>query len=298
MAGGRSLRTPYRGFHIGWPGSGKTGAIVSLLNAGYKVRVIDWTGNWAPLAAYADDRALDNLDVITLQDKFTAEMKPLGVPTAFQDAAKLLKEGWKYKDEDGNEVDLGKSAEWGPDTVLVLDELTTMSKAAVNRAMVLSNKTPSTMTSAVWGQAVKDVNTLISLAKADKNQFHLIVNAHKQMIGPQDMLMQGTKDNAEQAAMVNDTIVQMARDEMLPVRVYPVSVTRNSSQTIHGELPIMLEFEKTQKAGKDMRVIKTTGGPEIDIKIPGKGLKPSYPIETGLAEIFEALGYKAPGFGK
>lgn len=295
MAGGRSLRTPYRGFHIGWPGSGKTGAITALLNVGYKVRVIDFTGNWSPLIGYADDRALDNLDVVTLQDKYTADLKPLGVPTAFNDAAKLMKE-WKYTDENGQEVNLGKSSEWGSDTVLVLDELTTMGKAAKTRAMVMSNKTPSTMTSAVWGASVADVLNFIGLAKSDKNQFHLIVNAHKQIIGPADLINQN--DQKDEMKPVMEAKLEMITEGMIPPRIYPVGVTRNSSVTIHGELPIMLEFEKVQKAGKDMRVINTVGGPEIDLKIPGKGLKAMYPIETGLAEIFEAMGYKAPGFGK
>lgn len=299
MANGRSLRGPYRGFHIGWPGSGKTGALVSLLNAGFKVRVLDFTGNWSPLAQYADDRALDNLDVVTLQDKLAANdakaVLPLGVPTAFNQAAQLMKE-WKYKDENGNEVNLGSSKEWGPDTVVVIDELTTLGKMAKNRAMVMNNKTPSTMTSAVWGAAVNDVTNLIGIMKEDKNRFHLIINAHKQVLGPADFVNQN--DQKDEMKPILEAKLDMVTEGMIPPRIYPVGVTKNSSTTIHGELPIMLEFEKVNKAGKVQRVINTVGGPEIDIKIPGKGLKSSYSIETGLLEIFEALGYKAPGFGK
>lgn len=298
MAGGASLlgKTPYRGFHIGFPGSGKTGAIVSLLNAGYKVRVLDYTGNYQPLLAYADPRALANLDIVNLQDKIKDDgkyMRPEGVPKAFNDGLKFLTE-WKYIDTDtGEEINLGKSSEWGTDTIVVVDELTTLSKAAKNRAMVMSNKGPDTMTSAVWGTSVSDVINMIQVMKSRKH--HMIINCHKQMLGPKDMMMQGKKDD-EVAETLNDEVIKAVENDMIPTRFYPVGPTKPSSQTIHGELPIMLEFEKVTKMGKELRIIKTEGNSLIDTKIPGKGLKKEYPIETGLADIFTAMAYVAPGF--
>src|SRR5882672_5670063 len=124
MASGASLkgRNPYRGFHIGFPGSGKTGAIAALLNVGYKVRVLDFEGNYQPLVGFADERALANLDVVTLQDRMRNGDKiieVMGIPEAFNNAMRMLQE-WKYVDDDGKEVNLGKSAEWGNDTVLVV----------------------------------------------------------------------------------------------------------------------------------------------------------------------------------
>lgn len=297
MASGAALkgRTPYRGFHIGFPGSGKTGGIAALLNVGYKVRVLDFTGNFQPLVGFADDRALANLDIVTVQDRLRNGEKyveTMGIPEAFNNALRMMQE-WKYKDDDGNEVNLGKPlTDWGSDTVLVVDELTTLGMASKNRAMKMNNKTPNNMTSAVWGHAVADVTNFIEILKADRNRFHLIVNTHKQILGPGDFIQQG--DDAE----VKAKKLEMISDGMIPPRVYPVGVTKPSSQTIHGLLPIMLEFEKVKQLGRDVRVINTVSGPEIDVKIPGKGLKKSYPLETGLAEIFEALGYVAPGFAK
>jgi len=291
--------TPYRGFHIGYPGSGKTGALAALANVGYKLRILDYTGNFQPLVNFLDERVLADptrVDIITLQDKLKdtdGGIVPSGVPKAFSDGLKYLME-WKYTDDDGNEVNLGRSSEWGRDTIVVLDELTTLSKAAKNRAMVMSNKTPKTMTSAVWGASVADVVNMITVMKSKSH--HMIVNAHKQILGAQDMTMQGTKDNEEVAKMVNEEVIAMKEEGLIPTRIFPVGPTKNASQTIHGELPIMLEFEKISKAGKEMRVIKTEGPDYIDVKFPSNKAAKSYPVETGLADIFSVLGYVAPGF--
>lgn len=299
MASGNSLRAknPYRGFHLGFPGSGKTGALVSLLNAGYKLRVLDFEGNFDPLINFADEKALGNLDVVTFQDRLYSDpnkkfIEPLGIPSAFVNALKMMKE-WKYKDEAGVEVDLGKSSEWGQDTIVVVDSLTSLGTTVLRRSMKMNGKDPSTMTSAVWGAAVSDLKNFIQMLKDESNKFHLIINCHKQMIGPKDMLVQGNDDNAK---MVNETVVEMNNDDLIPVRFYPVGITKPSSQTVHGELPIMLEFKKERRQGKDTRIIDTVGSSIVDVKIPVPGLKKEYPIETGLAEIFAVMGYKPPGF--
>lgn len=294
MANGAKLKgtTPYRGFHIGWPGSAKTGALAALANVGYKLRGLDFDGNAEPLLGFVDERALPNIDIVTLQDRLRngdKYMEVIGIPEAFNNGIKLMQE-WKYKDDDGTEVNLGKSSEWGMDTVVFIDTLTMLARAAKLRAMKMNNKTPATMTSAVWGSAVADVDNFIEIMKADKNKYHLIINSHKQILGPADFIQQGDTE------VVKEKKLEMISEGMIPPRIYPVGVTKPSSQNIHGKMPTMLEFEKVNRAGKDVRIIKTVSGPEIDVKIPGKGLKATYPIETGLAEIFEALGYKAPGF--
>jgi hypothetical protein len=282
--------------HIGYPGSGKTGALASLLNVGYKIRVLSYEGNFEPLVGFADERALDNLDVVVLQDRMRngdKYVEPIGIPESFNEGLRLMKE-WKYKDDDGNEINLGKSSEWGPDTIVVVDSLTSLGHASKRRAMKMNNKNPSNMTSAVWGHAVADVTNFIDIMKADSNRFHLIINTHKQIIGPGDFINQN--DDKAENSDIKEAKMEMIRDGMIPPRIYPVGVTKPSSQNVHGMLPTMLEFDKTTKLGKDMRLIRTVSGSEIDVKVPAKNLKKDYPIETGLAEIFAAMGYEPPDF--
>lgn len=289
----RKMTSPYRGFHMGYPGSGKTGAIVSLAKLGYKIRILDFTGNYMPITTYMDDSC--DIDIVLLQDKMIDDDRnivPDGKPTALRRATKLLKE-WKYE-EDGKEINLGKSEDWGLDTIVVIDELTSMGYAARNRAMALANRTPDNMSSAVWGMAVADTVNIIKIARS-KNH-HLIINCHKQLLGASDFTAQSGKseDSKAIAQLINEEIKEMKDEGLIKTRFFPVGPTKNSSQTIHGELPIMLEFEKIEKLGKQQRIIKTEGNELIDTKIPGVGLKKEYPIETGLADIFSALGYKAP----
>lgn len=296
-------RLPYRGFHIGYPGSGKTGAIASLLNVGYKVRILDFEGNYGPLLAYADDRALANLDIVTLQDKIGGQgsndekyVPVSGIPQAFNTALKMLNH-WKYKDDDGNEIDLGDPADWGPDTILVDDSLTSLALAVKRRAIKMSNASPLDMRSNVWGLGVEDLMAFIDKQKNDKRHYHLIINCHKQMLGPENFVNQDDKQMAKKGdSTMLDQKLEAIRDGFIPTRIYPASITKPNSQNIHGALPIMLEFDKIDGPRGTQRVIKTDSGPQIDVKIAGKGLKKAYAIETGLAEIFETLGYKAPGF--
>lgn len=293
-----SIKPPYRAIHIGYPGSGKTGALACLANAGWKLRGLDYDGNIGSLVPYLSEEAMQpgHVDVLTLMDRMRnnaqdGRVEAMGVPTAFNEGLEMLIQ-WKYKMPDGTEVDLGKSDDWGQDTIVFVDTITTWGKAAKLRAMKMANKNAGNMTSAVWGMAVADVINAINIMK--RKNFHLIINAHKQVLGPQDFMTQND-DKADNEA-IKEAKLEQIKDGMIPHRYYPVGVTKNNSTTIHGELPIMLEFKKEKVMGKDVRIIDTVGSSIIDVKIPGKNIKKTYGIETGLLEIFEALGYKAPGF--
>ena len=88
--------TPYRGFHIGYPGSGKTGALAALANVGYKLRVLDYGGNFQSLVGFADDRALPNIDIVSLQDRLRngdSYVEVMGIPEAFNRGLELMKIG-------------------------------------------------------------------------------------------------------------------------------------------------------------------------------------------------------------
>lgn len=297
MASASKLRgsTPYRGFHIGYPGSGKSGGLASLANAGYKLRVLDFEGNFQALVDALDDRVLSDptrVDIVTLQDKLVNREKYLeveGIPQAFNRGLELLKE-WKYKDEDGNEVNLGRSADWGSDTVVVVDSATSFAQSSKRRQIKMQSKTPITMTDTVWGAAVADFEHAIEVMKAMEKRYHLIINCHKQLLGPQNFVARGDTDEIKAAK------AEQIKEGLVGARIYPVGVSKPQAQTMAGMLPTMLEFEKVERLGKVVRVIKTVSGAEIDVKVPNLKLKKEYPIETGMADIFATMGYVAPGF--
>ncbi len=286
----------FRGILAGYPGAGKTGALASLLNAGYKVRMIDYEGNYDPLLEYVDPRAMVNLDIVTLQDKISTDgdkIQPQGIPTAFNRTLELLKE-WKYTDEDGEAVNLGKSADWGPDTVVVIDSMTGLGEAALRLSMKMNNKTPSNLTPGVYQDAVTRAMWTLDVLKRDDRNYHLIVLAHLFLYGPQDVI---TMDDAKSDNKpVRDAKLEAIELDLVPTKLLPKGVTKNNSNDIAGKLPTLLLVERAKLVGKDTRIIRTVSDLPVDVKLPLRGAKPYYPVDTGMAEIFKAMGHKAPGF--
>lgn len=290
MASGKDLQAarPFRGLIVGYPGAGKTGAISSLLNVGYKVRVLDFEGNFDPIINYTKPEALGNLDILTFQDKMRNGDKyiaPVGIPDAFNNSLKAMQD-WVTTDAKGEKVSLGASRDWGLDTVVVMDSLTAQGESAFRRAQIMMNKTPMNTTQAVWGVAVADQINMLKMMMAEKNKFHFITLGHLTMIGPNDI----AKDD-------DDLTKEIKREtaELLPTRLYPKAVTKNLSQFIHKEFPTMLLAERKMKLGKTQRVLRTDTGEELDLKFPVPNAPAEVPIETGLATLFELLGHKAPG---
>src|SRR5216683_1625548 len=86
---------------MGDSGTGKTGALASLVKAGYKLRILDFDNGLDVLKqfVYKDcPENIDNVEFRTLQDKLKAT--PLGSivdgqPKAFPAALRML-DHWKY----------------------------------------------------------------------------------------------------------------------------------------------------------------------------------------------------------
>ena len=288
-AGALKATTPARIMIVGYPGSGKTGALACLANAGYKLRIIDFDGNLEPLLLHLDTRALPLMDALHFEDELRNTGKfveTVGIPSAFNNALKAMKH-WTYTDENGEEVDLGKSCDWGPDTVVVIDSLTSMGTAAFNRTLKACNRNPMNCTRQIWGSAMADQDAAIRIMRGERTRYHFIVLAHLKLIGPKD-IEQGDNDLTKQLK------AQVA--DIVPTRLFPSALGRTLSPEIGGRLPTLILAEAQTRANSTKRVLVTEPRPELDLKVPVKGLPKTLPIETGLLTIFEALGHKSPGF--
>src|SRR5438093_10701159 len=95
--------------------SGKTGALVSLVKAGYKLRILDFDNLLDILAKLVSEQCperSDNVEYRTLRDRRKASpVGPIidGSPRAFIEGIKML-DRWKYKGDNGD-VDLGIPSE-------------------------------------------------------------------------------------------------------------------------------------------------------------------------------------------
>lgn len=274
-------REPSRLLLVGYPGAGKTGALAALANMGYKIRMIDFDGNYLPLIKYTKPEFLPNIDIQTFEDKLKAGarfMETVGQPQAFANALKSL-DNWKYKEEDGTEINLGSSKDWGCDTIVVVDGMTSMGKASMRRATHMLNKTTDTITDRVWGLAMAEQENFIEKLTAADNKFHVIVLSHLKMIGPAD-IRKGDSD-------LTQTIKEQ-QAELIPTRLYPSALGKVLPPVIAGHFPIMLLAEQRTKAGQTKRVISAKTTSELDLKIPMK-MDTELPLENALATIFTEL---------
>lgn len=282
-----AAKQPVRMMIVGYPGTAKTGMIASLANAGYKIRVVDYDGNSQSLLAYTDADKLSNIDIVYLEDRMRNGerfIETTGIPTAFRAGLDLMDE-WKYKEPDGTEVNLGKSKDWGCDTVVVLDSLTSMGQASFRRQQSLSNKTPLNTTEQVWGLAMAQQEAFIEKLTSEANNFHVIVLSHLKMIGPKDV----RKDDDD----VTKELKKEAAD-LIPTRLFPSALGRQLAPVIGGHFPILIEAANDFKAGKVERVIRVIPRPELDLKIPSKVSFDKASVTDGLAKIFAEL---APPLG-
>lgn len=278
-------RKPVRMMIMGFPGMAKTGLTSDLANMGYKLRVLDYDGNEDSLLMYTKPDKLQNIDIIHLEDKLRSGDRYIevnGTPSAFTDGMKYMTH-WKYKDVDGEEVDLGKPSEWGCDTVVILDSLTRLGDASMRRQMSLNNKGPGQITDALWGTAMGQQDAFIERLASHSNNFHLIVIAHKKIVKP-DAPRKGEDDTA------NAIKEQLA--DLVPARYYPSALGKVLAMNIAGRFPIVVEATAEEKFGKTERLIRVLPRPELDLKLPSfnvakfDGMKVS---EHPLQKIFEEL---------
>lgn len=238
-------------------GSGKTGALTSLVAAGYSLRILDMDNGLETLKQYVLQECPDklgNIEFRTLRDRYKASPSgPIidGSPKAFVDAIKML-DRWKYDD-----VDYGKPNEWGPEVILVIDSLTFLSDAAFVWAQGLNAnaKDPRQW----YGNAQDAIEKVLALLTSPNFETNVIVISHIKYI-----------DNPDGSRKGYPTAVGQALSPVIPRYFNSVALCQTSA------------------GGK--RTIQTAATAMIDLKNPKPfEMQPKYNISTGLAEFFGVL---------
>ena len=242
-------------------GSGKTGALASLVAAGYKLRILDMDNGLDSLRSFVMKECPDkvnNVEFRTLRDEYSSS--PAGPmvkkPRAFVDALKML-DHWKYDD-----VDLGKPAEWGSDTIFVLDSFTFFCDSAFEWAKSMQ---PTAKDPRQWyGSAQEGAENVLALLTSGNFKCNVIVISHVKYV-----------DNPDGSRKGYPTAIGSALSPVIPRYFNSVALCQTSG------------------AGK--RTIQTAATAMIDLKNPKPfEMAKSYPIETGLAEYFGVLRGSAP----
>ncbi len=256
---------PYvRMIAFGNSGCGKTGSLVSLLQAGYKLAILDLDDGLAALRAQVRIHCPELAGAVHFRTvpkdrhRRAKKMEVMDrarvlIPSkaeAYEDALAAIEE-W--------EIDGKKPYELGPDWVFVVDTLTALGRAAFNLADSMN-------------PTLKDGRQLYNLAQDSvaavmdelcSNSFgtHLICFTH---------------------------VTEKEGDP----QSYPATIGSAFSKNI-GRYVNELVYYKVSGKGDDLsRTIHTRPLRNIDLKMSAPDVEGDYPIETGLAQIFEKLTQK------
>lgn len=256
---------------LGDPGAGKTGALTSLVKAGYKIRIIDFDNLLGSLKQFVRKECPDKIDNVTFQT-FTDKMKgtdmpvqmlggvarvaPMtdGIPSAFTRALKQMTY-WKVGDED-----LGEPSKWGSDTILVVDSLTSMAQAAYRYAVGMNPMGKEGQ--AFYHTAQQLVMNVLALLFSEQMQTNVIVIAH----------------------------INYTENHLGLTKGFPKSIGSALNEAIAGNFNSVLLAESRGSGAQVKRIIRTNSTGIVELKNPiSFRLPDELPLETGLATFFEAV---------
>lgn len=244
---------------LGDSGVGKTGALTSLVEKGYKLRILDFDNGLDVLRLQIEKRCpekLNNVEYVSLRDKYKggpAGPQLDGMPTAYTRAVNLL-DRWK----DGD-LDLGRPSEWGDDVVVVIDSLTFLSEAAFNWATALNPAAKDKRQ--IFGAAQASVEDCISLLTSPGFRPNVVMISHVKYLERPDGTTKG----------------------------YPMSVGQALSTKVGAYFNNVILAETKGLGASSQRILRVVSTPLVDVKTPAAyKLPPELPIDTGLAQFFAA----------
>jgi hypothetical protein len=258
---------------IGDSGGGKTGALASLADAGYNLRILDLDNGLDVLAnLLRDPKSPYKKDSISRveYETITDPMKLSGgrlVPakaTAWQRTIKLL-DSWSSTS--GASADLGPIVSWGTQDVLVIDSLTFLSKAALNFTLSMNARLGQKPHQGDWYDGQVMIEGLLEKLYDENVKCNVIVISHITYIG----------------------------EENGPIHGYPSTLGKALPPKVGRYFNSALMVKTTgQGQGQKRRLLTNTSGVvELKNSAPLK-VKSEYDITFGLAEFFRDVRAELP----
>jgi hypothetical protein len=249
---------------FGISGSGKTGLIGKLAEAGYRIFGMDFDDGFDilmdPMVMRPDVRK--NVYYKTLKDNALAVGgKLIPQATAWAEFVSLLGD-WKESVAGGPPVSLGNFRTWGPKDVLWIDSCTFLSDAAMNRALQLGGRLGARPQIQDYGAAMDDISSVFELLYSPHCKCNVVVTSH----------------------------LQFAADENFGgARKAMVSVLGNKlAPKIPRYFNNMILLKKSIDNGKVVRKLYTQGDATVDLKTSKPSVVPSV-MEPDLAKLFSLL---------
>jgi len=242
--------------YMGDSGTGKTGSLVSLVAAGYKLHILDLDNGLDVLKEYVMKECPDkigNVDYETRRDKVKAGPSgPImdGVPKAYIQSLQLMT---KWSDDTA-------PSEWGPDHIFVLDSFTGLGRAAFNWAKSIS---PSVKDPRQWYHMAQGaVEQVLGLLTSEGFNANVVIIAHVQFQEGNDGTVRGYANS-----------IGKALGPIIPTYFNTMVLARSSGSGMNVKRSIIT-------APTSMIDLKNASPFRIDAELP---------LSTGVGTLFEKL---------
>jgi hypothetical protein len=269
---------------IGESGSGKSGSLASLAAAGYNLRLLDYESGADILYNMLSDpkspyppEALQRVHFKTLTEH-SKSVNGRIIPTkasVWSETMKILDSGWKEGEPGSPDfADFGKLSTWTSKDVLVIDSFTALGNAAFNFLCSMNGKLGVLTEGNEWrrtiGQAQVLMEKFLEYLYDSSIQCNIVVISHITYV-----------DEQGQVIVDGESKSQIG---------YPSALGRALSPKVPRYFNSMLLL-KTVGTGQGTRRVMYTQPQGVVAAKSSAPLraKPSYPIETGLADYFKAV---------
>lgn len=266
---------------IGDSGSGKTGSLASLVQAGYSLRILDFDNGTDILKNLLSPDLQKKVDVEIFTDDYRIGQNNALIPksaSAWPKAIKCLSD-WPG---------LGPIEKWTSSDVLVLDSLNFAGKAALRFIQQLNSHLGSPPNWDDYREAQRLVENLTAMLYSTAIKCNVVCLSHIREIGKKEDIL---SDNNKVRSII------VAGSE----KGFPETGTGQAlSPTIGRYFNAVLMADIVGQGAGVRRLIRTQPHLNIGLKnsAPGR-VKPEYPLANGLAEYFSAVrgepGKPVPG---
>ena len=294
------MKKPIKMLMLGDSKAGKTGALASLLLAGYTLRVIDMDNGTDIVEGILkkSPEALSRLHVRTCTDGDLEVKRTLMVGGKPTSGVISVPDGtaWdKAMEAFYHWPEFGAVNTWqGEEVVFVLDSLSFLSQAAMSWVMKLNGRLGQKPFDTDFGDAQTMVMGVIRSLFSTNLKCHVIVITHIDYRG--GSLFKESADKPNRPAPTPDHI------DLEPQKGYPMTVGKALNNVIGRNFNTLFLVKSVGAGSSTRRVICTrntfAGSAQVDLASVDLDVPPELPIETGLAEYFRIvrgdLGKKAP----
>lgn len=261
---------------IGNSGSGKTGSLASLVNAGYNLGILDYDNGLDILLQYVDPDKRKNVHYATLTDKMkVAEDGTIfcpGTPRAYLRGIQLL-DRWKTEDED-----LGNPRDWDESWIIVIDSLTMLGRAIMHHVKSI-NGAPMEDDWGFYGQSMERQEKVLELLYAADIKCNVIVTAHVVLVAPQKKIEVTNPRTGKTSIQMVD-----AGDQ----QQYPSALGNKLPPKVGRYFNAIMRARTVGEGPGAKHVLDTISGSEIELKTPfAKAIPKQLDLGTGLAQYFE-----------